>query len=248
MPLGDWQPLPIVTTGDMWTAAQHNTYIRTNQQALYDGLTLGHGAGSNVDMLDGRHAYQMEGWDAYVDLDSTIPAGWVTIAEGDQRRVGWFEIVSVNHEYQRLFAAWMYGNMYHPLGAVLREWARARYWREDNTYPNYWTVRGIRIIYPSGNPIYGTAKLQVLWSGAGNVRIYQYTPNTAGWVRYGNQKAWDFVTPVQEDPADYNVATTFVPGNGSWRLTRAFNTGASIGWLTATQKQSIFTQNPSSRA
>jgi len=39
MPLSDWQAVPLVTTGDMWTAAQHNTYVRQNQQALYDGIT-----------------------------------------------------------------------------------------------------------------------------------------------------------------------------------------------------------------
>ncbi len=38
MPLSDWQGVPLVTTGDLWTAALHNTYIRANQQALYDGV------------------------------------------------------------------------------------------------------------------------------------------------------------------------------------------------------------------
>ncbi len=247
MPLNDWQPLPIVTTGDMWTAAQHNTYIRQNQQVLRDALALGHGQGSNVDMVDGRHGYQMEGWNGYVDLDATIPAGWVTIAEGNTRRVGWFEIVSTNHEYLRLFAGWMYGAQYHPLGAVLREWARVRYWREDESNPSYWTIRGIRIIRPDSNPVYGMAKIQVLWGGEGYVRIYQYTPNTAGWTRYGNQKAWDFVTPVQEEPAGYSAVKTLYPGNGSWRLARAFpGTGASAGWQSWSEMRTLFPpDNPS---
>ena len=33
MPIG-WQPVPTVATGDLWTAAQHNTYIKNNQLAL----------------------------------------------------------------------------------------------------------------------------------------------------------------------------------------------------------------------
>ncbi len=85
MPLSDWQPLPIVTTGDMWTAAQHNTYIRANQQALYDGLTQSHGAASDVDMVDGRHA-ALGAFPGLVPVDKlslNMPEGtadWLTIA------------------------------------------------------------------------------------------------------------------------------------------------------------------------
>ena len=56
MSLSDWQPIPIVATGDLWTAAEHNTYIRNNQQIFYAAFTAGHGSGSNVDMVDGHHA------------------------------------------------------------------------------------------------------------------------------------------------------------------------------------------------
>lgn len=82
MPTG-WQPVPLVTTGDLWTAANHNTYIRANQQALADAIDAhaaqhgsggsdpvtiapsqvspqGAGSGLDADMLDGKHASAFE--------------------------------------------------------------------------------------------------------------------------------------------------------------------------------------------
>ncbi len=106
MPLSDWQPLPIVTTGDMWTAAQHNTYIRANQQALYDGLTGGHGQGSDVDLLDGRHGTEFfqfnqpraitaasNGWHILATTTSVYSMGVFVIFNGAQY---WKGVVTPN--------------------------------------------------------------------------------------------------------------------------------------------------------
>jgi len=238
MSLSDWQSVPLVATGDLWTAAEHNTYIRNNQQILYDGLAAGHGSGSNADMVDNLHSHNFEHWDGYVDLDDNIAAGWVTIAVGGSRVAGWFEFSNSLLEYMRVFAAHLYTSTYSPTGSVLREWAYGRYWKDDGTYPNYWVMRGVRVLRRDSDH---TAKLQIYWPGTGQMRVYQYTPNTDDWTRYGYLRAWTLVPPVLESTTDYSVGATIVPGNGAWRLARALSGGSGVGWMSAGAEQAIFT-------
>ena len=234
MPLSDWQPLPLVTTGDMWTAAQHNTYIRANQQALYDGLTGGHGAGSDVDMLDGRHATGFVNVTSPPISFTVSVAGWYTIAEGSGRLASGFVILDDStHRNRFVFnAQWAYGG-----GDVTRAKIQEL---EFVKYGNR-TIVGARILREDANPDSGIAKLQVYLDPQGastTYRIYRVdlAPAETAWA------PWGLVNPpIQEDaPAGYSPHVWTVAGNDNWHLMKAGDAGGSA-WLTAAQKANLFT-------
>ena len=236
MPLNDWQGVPLVTTGDMWTAANHNTYIRQNQQALYDGLTGGSGAGSDVDAVDGRHASAGEKQNlAWVDV-RTINiadgyAGWLPIAYGDGRRSG---VIGIAEGWNGRHNVWV-GEVHARYGkGFIRELVSHRY--------NILTIHAIRVIIDGDNAIYGKHTVEVyVTNDSGSVAtLYVYQRHDFAGIN--NALPWTLRYCPDEVPSNVKVLTSQGVANGSWKLERALTgSSAPVGYMAPADKQATFT-------
>ena len=232
MPLSDWQGVPLVTTGDMWTAAQHNTYIRANQQALYDGLTGGSGAGSNCDKVDGRDATVGDFPNlAWVDkIEVTVPAGysgWLTFAKSTvYRSTNIFTLV--DYGAGGWSASWHGVIARGPISQTIKEIS----FSEQSEIAG---SRAVRLVCDDDSSI--------CWAQVYVINIDADNPRTVHVYRedvVGGEWPWALTTEAPADGATTKRVVTL--GNGSWRLMRSLaGTGAGVGYMSADAKQSVFT-------
>ncbi len=227
MPLSDWQPLPVVTTGDLWTAAQHNTYIRQNQQVLRDALGLGHGQGSNVDMVDGRHA-EPGMYPGLVPVDTLA----VTLAEGT---AGWVTFSTTSADGSASGFVLVEGGYGASGYATVEVVAGANNASRVHVIPERAAayLRAVRVVDDGAGMFYLQIYAEVPSDGNGarTLNVYRYSLSNEG------VPSWELNATT---PTVVNVHTVAVLQNGAWRLARAETGSGVTSWLTPPQMQSIF--------
>jgi len=222
---------PVRNPGDVIRASEWNQG--------WDWVQEGHGAGSNVDMLDGRHA-AFGAWPALVPQDKlllTIPNGfddWLSIGRAAGRA---WSLLAIGHTWTSRHDFWF--------GVVSRRYGgtESQHTAELSYSTKNRTLYGLRIVMDASDvhaPAYVQVRVRNDTGAAQELSIYRLQ------IGGGEEVAvpWELGDYGTGMPAGYVPGYVQVPGNGGWRLAKAFNTGATIGWLTPAQKQSIFTQTP----